>query len=156
MDTNDRPAPATGNCWKLGVRAVCGISLISFAAGSVIAARAAAEKKGDGQRVFELNVYHAVPGKVPALEARFRDGSKLLAKHGLDLVGFWVPNGDPAWANTFVYVVAASDQKDLDKKWEAIHSDPEFEKYRKAEKAEKLIEKVDSTSMRPTDFSALK
>jgi hypothetical protein len=158
MDTNDRPARVTRNGWKLEVRAVCGIALVSFAAGSVIAARAAPEKqpKADGNRVFELNVYHAVPGKVQALEARFRDGSKLLAKHGLDLVGFWVPNGDPAWANTFVYIVAGASQKELEKNWDAVHADPAFEEYRKAEKAEKLIEKVDSTFMRPTDFSALK
>jgi hypothetical protein len=158
MDTNERPVPATRNRWKFEARAVCGIALVSFAAGSVITARAAPEKppKAGGNRVFELNVYHAVPGKVPALEARFRDGWKLLAKHGLDVVGFWVPDGDPARANTFVYIVAGASQQELEKKWDAVHADPEFEKHRKAERAEKLIEKVDSTYMRPTDYSALK
>jgi hypothetical protein len=64
---------------------VCGIALVSFAAGSLITARLAHvnEVRADSNRVFELRIYHAVPGKVPALETRFRDtASKLLAKHG--------------------------------------------------------------------------
>jgi hypothetical protein len=40
--------------------------------------------RADSDRVFELRIYHTVPGKEPALEARFRDTtSKLLAKHDL-------------------------------------------------------------------------
>ena len=38
--------------------------------------------------------------KVPALEARFREASKLLARHDLNVVGYWVPDVDPAWDNT--------------------------------------------------------
>jgi hypothetical protein len=45
--------------------------------------------RADSNRAFELRIYHAVPGKVPALETRFRDtASKLLAKHGLKAVGY--------------------------------------------------------------------
>ena len=142
----------------LGLWIVGATALVSFTAGSVVAARVTRENqaKAEANRVFELNVYHAVPGKVEALEARFRDASKLLAKHNVDVVGYWMPNDDPAWANTFIYIVAAPGRKELEKNWDAFHADPEFQKYVKAEKANKLIEKVDSTCMRPTDFSAMK
>ena len=38
---------------------------------------------------------------VPELESRFLNTtSKLLAKHDLRVVGYWVPEGAPAWDNT--------------------------------------------------------
>ncbi|HYL38609.1 MAG TPA: hypothetical protein VEV17_22015 [Bryobacteraceae bacterium] len=65
---------------------VCGIALLSFAAGSLITARLARieQVRAENYHVFELRVYHATPGKATALESRFRDtASKLLAKHSL-------------------------------------------------------------------------
>ena len=44
----------------------------------------------------------------------------------------------------------------MEKNWNAFHADPEFQEHVKAERANKLIERVDSTYMRPTDYSALK
>jgi NIPSNAP len=137
---------------------ICGTALVSFAAGSLLTAHLThvREVKAESDRIFELNVYHAVPGKVPALEARFRDASKLLARHNLNVVGYWVPNDDPAWKNTFIYIVAHSSREQGEKNWDAFHSDPAFQKYRQSENAEKLIEKVDTTYMRPTDYSPMK
>jgi hypothetical protein len=144
---------ATSRAWI-----VCGASLLSFGIGSISTARLihSNQMTADGNRVFELNVYHAVPGKVTKLEDRFREASKLMTKHNLEAIAYWVPNGDPAWADTFIYIVAAPSREAMEKNWGAFHTDPEFQKYRNAEKEEKLIEKVDSTYMRPTDFSALK
>ena len=105
-------------------------------------------------------IYHTLPGKVPALESIFRDVSKLQAKYNLNVIGYWVPNEDPAWKDTFVYLVAHPSRKAAQANWHALHSDPEFLPYRKS--AEPLIEqvsgdfKVDEVYMRPTDFSALK
>ena len=43
-------------------------------------------------RCFELRTYYAAPGKFEALHARFRDHTnKLFVKHGMELVGYWVP-----------------------------------------------------------------
>ena len=93
----------TFNCWKFkGGKSkgcsVCAIALLSFTAGSLITARLAHidHVRADSNRVFELRIYHTVPGKLPALESRFRDiYSKLLAKHDLQVVGYWVPEGQP-------------------------------------------------------------
>jgi hypothetical protein len=138
---------------------VCGVALISFAAGALLIARLAHvnQVRAEGNRVFELRVYHAVPGKLPALETRFRDTtSKLLAKHDLKVVGYWVPEDAPAWDNTFIYVVGHSSREEAKRNWDAMFADPAFQEVIKAEQANKLVEKVDVAYMRPTDFSAMK
>jgi hypothetical protein len=138
---------------------VCGIALVSFAAGSLITARLSHlnQVRADSNRVFELRVYHAVPGKLPALESRFRDtASKLLAKHDLKAVGYWVPEDAPASDNTFIYILAHPSREEAKKNWDAMFADPAFQEMVKSEQAEKLVDKVDVTYMRPTDFSAMK
>ena len=147
----------TLNYWKLGI--VCGIAVVSFAAGSLITARLANLKqvRADSNRVFELRLYHTVPGKLPALESRFRDTtSKLLAKHDLKVVGYWVPEDAPAWDNTFIFMVAHRSREEAKKNWDAFRADPEFQEVLKAEQANKTVEKIDETYMRPTDFSPMK
>ena len=140
--------------WTLG-----GVALISFAAGSLITAGLAHinQVSADSTRVFELRIYHAVPGKLPALETRFRDtASKLLAKHGLNAVGYWIPEDAPPWDNTFVYILAHPSREEAKKNWEAFGADPEFQEVLKSEQANRQVEKVDSTFMHPTDFSPMK
>src|SRR5581483_8943919 len=40
--------------------------------------------------IYEWRVYTAPEGKLPNLQARFRDHTcRLFAKHGLEVVGFW-------------------------------------------------------------------
>ena len=158
MRTNIRPVLGFAGSWRVSGWALGALALISFAMGAVITAGMMRLRtvQADGERVFELNVYHAVPGKVAKLEERFSDASKLLARHNLNVIAYWVPNDDAAFADTFIYVVAAPSREEMEKNWDAFHADPEFQKYRKAENAEKLIEKVDSTYMRPTEYSAIK
>jgi NIPSNAP len=156
----------TLNCWKLTSWkskgwTVCAIALFSFAAGSLIFARVAHidQARADSNRVFEMHVYHTVPGKVPALESQFHDTtSKLLAKHGLKIVGYWVPEATPAWDNTFIFLVAHSSREEAKKNWDAMRADPDFQKLirENSEPATKLVEKIDVTYMRPTDFSPMK
>jgi hypothetical protein len=145
--------------WKPKGWTVCAIALVSFAAGSLITARLAHihQVMADSNRIFELRVYHAVPGKLPALESRFRDTTaKLLAKHDLKVVGYWVPEDAPGWDNTLVDITANPSREEANKNWDAMMADPEFQAVIKSEQANKLVEKVDSTYMRPTDFSPMK
>jgi len=144
--------------WKFAATAVA-----CFACGSLITAPIIhmQQVKADSNRVFELMVYHTEPGKVPALESIFTDVSKLQAKHGLNVLGYWVPSDEsPAWKDTFVYLIAHPSQDDAKRNWDALHADPAFLPYRKA--AVPLIEKVngafhvDEVFMHPTDFSPLK
>lgn len=159
MKTNRKPLL---NRWKFRGWIVFAAALVSFAAGSVLTARLAhlREVRADSNRVFELMIYHTLPGKVPELESIFRDVSKLQAKHDIDVVGYWVPNEDPAWANTFIYLVAQPSLEEAKRNWAALHADPAFPEYRN--QAVPIIEKtgdkfmVDEVYMRPTDFSAMK
>jgi hypothetical protein len=135
--------------------------MLSFAAGCSISSRFLQPTvvRADSNHVFELMVYHAKPGKAASLESIFRDVSKLQAKHDLNVVGYWVPNDDSAWKDTFVYLIAHPSLEDAKKDWDALHTDPDFLPYRRA--AAPLIEqvngayRVDEIFMRPTEYSAL-
>lgn len=127
--------------WKIGATAVA-----SFACGSLITVYLVQmqEVRADSNRVFELMVYHTEPGKVGALESIFSDVSKLQARHGLNVIGYWVPTDEsPSWKDTFVYLIAHSNQDDAKANWNSLHADPAFLPYRKA--AVPLIEKVNGT-----------
>ena len=148
--------------WRFKGCILLGTALVSFAAGSLFTARLVypEQVRAESSRVYELMIYHTVPGKVPALESIFRDVANLQTKHNLNMIGYWVPNEDPAWKDTFVYLVVHPSRKAAEANWHALHADPEFLPYRKS--AEPLIEKVngdynvDEVYMRPTDFSAMK
>ena len=159
---NHKSAQAERSQWKFKGWTICATALLSFAAGSLLTARLLHlnQVKADSNRVFELMIYHTMPGKVPALESIFRDVAKLQAKHDLNVAGYWVPDDDPAWANTFIYLVAHPSREEAKKNWDALHADPSFPEYRK--QAIPLIEKaneeykVDEIYMHPTDYSAMK
>jgi len=145
--------------WQSTRWTVLGIALLSFFAGSLVTSRLAHVKqvRADSDRVFELRIYHTLPGKEPALEDRFRNTtSRLLAKHDLKVVGYWVPEESPAWDNTFIFMVAHASREEAKKNWAAFAADPGFQEVVKSEQAEKTVEKVESTYMRPTDFSPMK
>ena len=151
------PQLARSTAWIL-----FGSALVSFISGVLFTARPAHGRgvSAEGSRVFELMIYHTMPGKAPALESIFRDVAKLQTKYNLNVVGYWVPNEDPAWKDTFVYLVVHPSREAAEANWRALHADPQFLPYRKS--AEPLVEKVngeykvDEVYMRPTDFSALK
>jgi hypothetical protein len=159
VKTKDLSPAMKLNLWKSKRWTVCAIALVSFAVGSLITARLVhiGQVRADSNRVFELRVYHAVPGKLPALESRFRDTfSKLLAKHDLKVVGYWVPQDAPTGDNRFIFMVAHSSREEAKKNWDAFRADPEFQEVLKAEEADKTVEKIDVTYIRPTDFSPMK
>ncbi len=155
----------TLNRWKfkgptLRTITACGIALASFAAGSLLTARLMHmnQVQADSNRVFELRIYHTVPGKVTALETEFRDKvTKLFARHDLKPVGFWVPADAPTSDNEFIYILAHPSRDEAKAHWAAFQADPEFKEMIKAQTGDaKIVEKVDSTYMNPTDFSRLK
>ena len=146
---------------RLNRFSACGIAVLAFAAGSLFTARVyrTEQVRADANRVFELRVYHTVSGKAGALQAEFRDKvSKLFAKHDLEAVGYWAPVDAPVSDNTFIYMLAHPSRDAAKKHWSAFQADPEFQAMIKSQQGEgaKIVEKVDSTYMDPTDFSPLK
>jgi len=112
----------------------------------------------DSDRVFELRTYTAAPGKLEALQARFRDHTvAIFEKHGMTNVGYWVPTDAPGSENTLVYMLAHESREAAAKSWEAFRNDPAWTAAKEASEVDgRLVTKVVSVYLEPTDFSALK
>ena len=110
------------------------------------------------QRFFEMRTYVAAPGKLDALNARFRSHTnKLFVKHGMELIGYWTPTEGPSAQNTLVYILAYPDKESREKSWKAFLADPEWHKARDASEVNgKLVEKVESVFLQPTDYSPIR
>ena len=104
-------------------------------------------------RVFEMRTYHAAPGKLEALHARFREHTtKLFEKHGITNIGYWVPVENPE--NLLIYVVAYPSRDAGKNSWKEFMADPDWQKaYKASETDGVLVTKVDSVFMNATDFS---
>src|SRR5437773_5029037 len=105
--------------------------------------------------VYELRIYHTYEGKLEALLTRFRDHTiKIFEKHGMKNVAYWTPTDDPLKGKTLIYVIAHASREAAVENWKAFVEDPEWLSVQsKSEANGKLVEKVDSTFMVPTDFS---
>jgi hypothetical protein len=118
---------------------------------------AASQQKSGNQdsTVYELRVYHAAPGKLPELLARFREHTtRLFERHGMKNVAYWTPLDEPQKSNTLIYILQHPSREAAAANWKSFQEDPEWISVRdKSEANGKLVEKVDSTFMVLTDFS---
>ena len=120
----------------------------------------AASRKANGAAqpstaVYELRIYHAAPGKLPELLARFRDHTvKLFDRHGMKSLAYWTPLDEPEKSNTLIYVLQHPSREAATANWKSFQDDPEWKSVRdKSEANGKLVEKVDSTYLALADFS---
>ena len=124
------------------------------------AAPAAGKDAAADARYFEMRTYHAAPGKLDALHARFRDHTiKLFKKHAIESVAYWIaePAEQGGERDTLVFVLAYPSRAARDTSWKAFAEDPAWVKAKaESEKDGPLVEKVDQTFMSPTDYSPLK
>jgi len=109
-------------------------------------------------RVFELRTYTCYEGKLPDLLARFRNHTiGIFEKHGMTSIAYWVPQDAPAHENTLIYVIAHPSREAAKKNWAEFGKDPEWQKVQKDSEANgKIVSKVESVFMDPTDFSPVK
>ena len=107
--------------------------------------------------IYELRIYTAHPGKMAALQARFRDHTlALFEKHGIKNVGYWTNTvggrSDELW-----YMLAFEDQGQREKAWAAFIADPNWQKARaESERDGPLVHHITNQIMNPTDFSPLR
>ena len=103
----------------------------------------------------ELRVYHAAPGKLADLLARFRNHTiKIFDRHEMKSVAYWTPADEPEKGNTLIYILRHPSREAAAANWKSFGDDPEWKSVRdKSEENGKLVEKVDSTYMTMTDFS---
>ncbi len=110
-----------------------------------------------GNRIYELRTYTCYPGKLEALKARFRDHTiTIFKRHGMESVGYWVPQ-DERKDTTLIYIISHASREQATKNWQEFRNDPEWKKVAADSEANgKIVEKVVSVYMEPTDFSQLK
>ena len=108
--------------------------------------------------MYELRIYHVVPGKMDRLVARFRDHTdQLFAKHGMKSLAYWTALDEPAKSSTFIYILEHPSREAATANWKAFQDDPEWKTVKaKSEENGQLVEKIDSTFLTPTDFSKLR
>ena len=126
--------------------------------GAVALGMAAAEPARAEDRVFEMRTYTTLPGRLDALHKRFREHTNsIFVKHGMSLIGYWTPT-DPATAgNTLVYILAYPSMAAREAAWKAFREDPNWLKARdESEKDCKIVEKVESVFLSPTDYSPIR
>jgi NIPSNAP len=112
-------------------------------------------------RVYELRTYHAAPGKLEALLARFRDHTTaLFDRHGMAQFGYWVPTEKKDGAGeTLIYILIHKDRSSWAESFKAFRADPEWVKVKADSEANgslTLDGGVKSQLMVPTDFSPAK
>ncbi len=109
-------------------------------------------------KIYELRTYTTEPGKLEALKARFRDHTiRIFNKHGMESIGYWVPEDPARSSNTLIYILAHPSREAAEKNWKEFQDDPEWKKVAAESEANgKIVQKVDRVWMDPTEFSKLK
>jgi NIPSNAP len=109
-------------------------------------------------RVYELRTYTSYEGQLDALKARFRDHViRLLNKHGMESIGYWVLHDGERSKNTLIYLLAHPSREEAAQHWAAFMADPEWKKVAAESEADgKLVEKIESVFLDPAEFSQLK
>ena len=105
--------------------------------------------------LYELRVYEIVPLRMKDINDRFaKHTTRIWEKIGIRQVGCWENVIGPS--NILTYILAWEDLKERQEKWDAFTSDPEWLKVvEETHKNGPIVQKVTSTIMRPTSYSAM-
>jgi hypothetical protein len=109
-------------------------------------------------RVFEIRTYHTLPGRLEALQKRFREHTlTMFEKHDMTNVGYWVPQDSPAKETTLIYVISHASREAAKANWAAFVADPEWKKIAADSQVDgKIIDRIESVYMDATDYSPIK
>lgn len=132
---------------------------LKLAFASVARRPLATGEKGGGMAgsttVYELRIYHVLPGKMEDLVGRFRDHTmQLFANHGIKSVAYWRALDEPVKSSTFFYILEHPSREAAAANWKTFQDDPAWKAVKaKSEENGPLVEKIDSTFLTLTDFS---
>ncbi|HIM28528.1 MAG TPA: NIPSNAP family protein [Planctomycetes bacterium] len=116
------------------------------------------EKKND-DAVFELRTYRTNKGKLPNLDARFRDNTiRIFNRHGIRSVAYWHPADEPSSTDTLIYIIRHDSRDAAKTSWKAFGADEEWRKVAKESQKDGrfLRERPESVYMKATDYSAIR
>jgi hypothetical protein len=113
--------------------------------------------KGISIMVYELRTYWAAAGKLEDLHNRFRHLTLgIFKRHQMDVVAFWTPADPTPETGSLVYIMRFADEAAMKAAWEAFRADPDWIAGRTASEVNgKLVDKVTSVVLNPTDYSVL-
>jgi hypothetical protein len=106
--------------------------------------------------IYESRVYTALPGRLPALLARFENVTLgFWEKYGIRQVGFFTTVVGPN-SQDLTYLLAWESLAEREQKWGAFQTDPEWIAARTASEADgQIVASIANTILAPTKFSAL-
>lgn len=107
--------------------------------------------------IYELRVYHAVPGRMAELVTWMgRDIVPIITRLGFRLVAGW-EGIDPGRENEMTYILAWESMEERDAGFKALNADPEFIATFTAIRANgKPTESITKTFLQPTDWSPMR
>ena len=128
-------------------------TILPFIVVTGLVALSAAPAGAADTRCYEMRIYYAAPGKLDALNTRFREHTcTLFEKHGMVNIGYWVPMTNAE--NRLVYLLAYPNREAREKSWKEFMADPDWQAaYKASEKDGKLVTKAESIFLAATDFS---
>jgi len=109
--------------------------------------------------LYEMRIYHSMPGKLPALLARFENTTvALFEKHGFRQIGYWTVAIGEGSGSDLVYMLAWDTLADREAKFAAFGADPEWIEARAKSEADggPIVASVTNSILTPTSFSQLK
>ncbi len=106
--------------------------------------------------IYELRVYHCVPGRLPALLKRFDTITlDLWKRHGIRQAGFWTVLVGESNQDLY-YLLAWESLAEREKKWAAFMADPEWiAKRAETERDGAIVASVANQLLQPTGFSSV-
>ena len=106
--------------------------------------------------IYELRIYRALPGRMPALLKRFETRTlKIWERMGIRQVGFWTTVIGPHHLE-MIYMLAWESLDERVRKWAAFQADPEWlEAWAESEKDGLIVGSAANSILSPTKFSAL-
>ena len=107
--------------------------------------------------IYELRMYEVVPGRMPAMHARFQNHTLgFFAKHGIKVIGFW--EAVVGQSNVLNYLLAFDSLAHREELWKKFGGDPEWVKMRSnPELADALIvSNISNSLLRPLPFSPIR
>jgi hypothetical protein len=106
--------------------------------------------------LYELRVYHCMPGRLPDLNKRFETITlKLWERHGIRPVGFWTVLVG-ASNQDLVYLLAWKDMAERERVFNGFWNDPEWQQRRaETEKNGTLVASITNSFLAPTAYSKM-
>ncbi len=107
--------------------------------------------------IVELRVYHCLPGRLPALQERFKHTTMaFFEKYGIKPIGFWTTLVGES-NHSLTYMLQWDSLADRETRWAAFQGDKDWQAKRGASEAQApIVGRIENSFLTPTDFSPLR